>query len=126
MDAQLRRGTRWDDDGEADAAAAQEPPAGTSTTLAVVATSARLSKAQANRLATVCHDAFARTIWPAHTRGDGDAIFALATGADDLDEFAYIAVEAMATRALERAVLRGVRRAQGLAGVPSAAEWLAR
>lgn len=98
---------------------------GHNTTIAVVATNAKLTKALANRLATVCHDALARTTWPAHTRGDGDTIFTLATGAIEVDPAGYNALEAMATRALERAVLRGVRLATGLGGVPSAAEWLA-
>lgn len=98
-------------------------PGAENTTIAVVATNAALTKAQVNRLATVCHDGFARTTWPAHTRGDGDAIFALATGEVEVDEAGYRALEAMATRAIERAVLRGVRLATGLAGVPSAAEW---
>lgn len=96
---------------------------GENTTIAVVATNAKLTKALANRLATVCHDAFARTTWPAHTRGDGDAIFTLATGDIELDPAGYGALEAMATRALERAILKGVRLAEGLDGVPSAAEW---
>jgi L-aminopeptidase/D-esterase-like protein len=95
------------------------------TTLAVVATNARLTKAQANRLALVCHDGFARTIWPAHTQGDGDTIFVLATGEVEVDAAGYGALEALATRAVERAVLRGVRLATGLAGVPAAGEWLA-
>ena len=95
------------------------------TTIAVVATSAALTKAQANRLATVCHDGFARTTWPAHTRADGDTIFALATGKIEVDEAGYRALEAMATRAVERAILRGVYLATGLAGIPSAAEWRA-
>ena len=101
--------------------AAEEQPE--NTTLAVVATNANLTKAQANRLATVCQDGFARTIWPAHTRGDGDTIFAIATGDIEVDGPGYNALEAMATRAVERAVLRGVTLATGLAGVPSAAEW---
>jgi L-aminopeptidase/D-esterase-like protein len=103
--------------------AAQLDGRGENTTIAVVATNAKLTKALANRLATVCHDAFARTTWPAHTRGDGDAIFTLATGAIELEPAGYGALEAMATRALERAILNGVRLAEGLAGVPSASEW---
>ena len=51
------------------------------TTLAVVATDARLTKAQAQRLATCGHDGFARAIRPVHTPFDGDTVFALATGA---------------------------------------------
>jgi L-aminopeptidase/D-esterase-like protein len=101
------------------------PPTPENTTLAVVATNARLTKAQANRLATVCHDGFARTIWPAHTRGDGDTIFSLATGELEVDAAGYTALEAMTTMAVERAILRGVVTAHGLAGTPSAAEWRA-
>src|SRR5690606_18842253 len=55
------------------------------TTLAVVATNAALTKVQVNRLATVAHDGFARTIWPVHTRADGDVIFALATGEQPIE-----------------------------------------
>ena len=106
--------------------AAQQADGPQHTTLAVVATSAQLTKTQANRLASVCHDGFARTIWPAHGRDDGDAIFVLSTGTTELDAAGYGALEAMATRAVERAVLRGVRLATGLKGVPAAAEWLAR
>ena len=89
----------------------------------MVATDARLTREQANRLATVCHDGFARTIWPAHCRSDGDVIFTIATGAVEIDRYAYSALEALATRAVERAVLNGVHAADGLHGVPSAAEW---
>ena len=135
VDAHLRTGRAWPEDedapdsegsgagGEAGEGASDAGPE--HTTLAVVATNAKLTREQANRLATVCHDGFARTIWPAHCRGDGDAVFALATGEAEADAHAYAALEAMAARAVERAVLRGVRLASGLAGVPSAAEWLA-
>jgi L-aminopeptidase/D-esterase-like protein len=105
------------------ARAALAPPTAENTTLAVVATNANLTKAQVNRLATVCHDGFARTIWPAHTRGDGDTMFAIATGKVDVNAPAYSALEAMATFAVERAVLRAVKLATGLSGTPSAAEW---
>jgi L-aminopeptidase/D-esterase-like protein len=126
LDAHLRRGEYWPRSGaEAEDGADGEDPGPENTTLAVVATNARLTKAQASRLATVCHDGFARTIWPAHGGGDGDVIFALATGEIEVEMPGRGALEAMASRAVERAVLRGVRLATGLAGVPSAAEWLA-
>lgn len=99
---------------------------GENTTIGVVATNARLTKTQANRLATVAHDGLARTIWPAHTRSDGDTLFVLATGEVELDEPSYAALEALAVRAVERAVLRGVTEATGLGGVPSASEWRTR
>jgi len=50
------------------------------TTIGVVATNARLTKAQAKRLATASHDGIARAVVPAHSPADGDLIFAAATG----------------------------------------------
>jgi len=50
------------------------------TTLAVVATDAALTKAQAKKVAVMAHDGFARAIRPVHTMFDGDTIFALSTG----------------------------------------------
>lgn len=94
----------------------------TNTTLAVIATNAALTKTQATRLAVVAHDALARTTWPAHRPNDGDVIFTLATQDQAVSGAEYAAIEAIATLALERAVLRGVLRATGLAGVPAVAE----
>jgi L-aminopeptidase/D-esterase-like protein len=51
------------------------------TTLAVVVTDARMSKAECHLLARSAHDGFARALVPAHTRFDGDVCFAAATGA---------------------------------------------
>jgi L-aminopeptidase/D-esterase-like protein len=100
------------------------PEAGANTTLAVVATNAALSVEQANRLASVAHDGFARAIRPAHTMVDGDIVFALATGDVPLESPAHVrAIEALAVRAVERAIVRGVTQATGLAGVPSVGEW---
>jgi L-aminopeptidase/D-esterase-like protein len=50
------------------------------TTLAVVATDAALTKAQAKRVASMAHDGIARAVRPAHTMFDGDTVFALSTG----------------------------------------------
>ena len=54
------------------------------TTIGVVATSARLTKAEVSKLASVAHDGLARAIRPAHSMFDGDTIFGLATGQQDL------------------------------------------
>ncbi len=61
-------------------AAMQMGPAGAHTTLAVVATDARLTKADATKLARMAQAALPRTIRPVHTPFDGDMVFALATG----------------------------------------------
>ncbi len=100
------------------------PPSAANTTLGVVATNGRLTKEQVNRLAAVAHDGLARAIRPSHTMGDGDTIFALATGERDLPERGGVrAVEAMAAVAVERAILKAVLAAKSLAGVPSVKDW---
>ncbi len=92
--------------------------AGTNTTLAVVATDARLSKAEATKLAQMAHDGLARAIRPVHTPFDGDTVFSLATGqrpAPHLVVLGSIAAEVLA-HAVERAVLT----ATALGGLPAA------
>ena len=99
----------------------QESPTLENTSIGVVATDAALTKEQANYLATVSHDGLALTIRPCHTDRDGDTMFALATGRYsrevDLTRLGTAAVEATA-----QAVLRAVRTATGLGGVPAALE----
>jgi L-aminopeptidase/D-esterase-like protein len=89
------------------------------TTLGVVATNARLSKAQAKKLASMAHDGFARSMRPAHTMVDGDTIFALSVG--DL-EAEMNTLGALAARAVEEAVADAVRSAAGGYGFPSVAD----
>lgn len=79
---------------------------GESTVIGVVATDARLSKAQANVLARMAHDGIARAVRPSHTTMDGDTIFAVATGQDgdaDLDALGAAAQDAVA-EAIRRAI----------------------
>jgi L-aminopeptidase/D-esterase-like protein len=99
----------------------EAPPAlqGGNTTLGVVATNASLTKAQATRVATMAHDGLARAIQPVHTPWDGDTVFALGTGARSASE---LLVGALAAEATARAILRAVRLARGLPGIPSVAE----
>jgi D-aminopeptidase len=88
----------------------------TSTTLAVVATDAVLSKAQARRLAVMAQSGLARAIHPVHTPLDGDLVFAAATGrlplADPL--FALAELGTVAAHVLARAVARAVYEATAL------------
>lgn len=80
---------------------------GRNTTIAVVATDAVLTKAQAKRLATCAHDGFARAIRPVHTQMDGDTIFAMGTGRVDAD-VNQIQLCAAAAEAMARAVVNAV------------------
>ena len=95
-----------------------EVPA-SNTVLVVVATNAALTKEQANRVATVCHDGIARAVCPAHTQGDGDIVFTLATGERELEGSDYRIIEALATRAVEHAIVRGVTEATSTPGIPA-------
>ena len=58
---------------------------GANTTIGVLATNAKLTKVQANKLASVCHDGLAISIRPSHTMYDGDTYFALSTNQKDVD-----------------------------------------
>jgi L-aminopeptidase/D-esterase-like protein len=97
--------------------------AGMATTIGIVATDARLTKAQANKLASTAHDGLARSINPVHTQTDGDTLFALATGGSGLPGNLTV-LGALAADVTARAVLNAVRAARGLAepALPSATE----
>ncbi|MFF4900869.1 P1 family peptidase [Streptomyces sp. NPDC001068] len=88
------------------------------TTLAVVATDADLSKAQAQKLAGTAHDGIARAVRPVHLLHDGDTVFALATGDRPLDAnpLAFNDVLAAGADLVTRAVVRAVRAAESVAG----------
>ena len=91
------------------------------TTIGVVATNARLSKEHANKIASVAQDGIALAVRPAHTMRDGDTMFALATGI--LDGPADIdRICAASALCVARAIVRGVRQAYGLGGVPAVKE----
>lgn len=75
---------------------------GTNTTIGVVATDVKLSKAQANRLATVSHDGLALAIRPVHTMADGDTMFALSTGDKECNP---VVLHAAAVEVVSRAIV---------------------
>ncbi|MEU4611615.1 P1 family peptidase [Streptomyces umbrinus] len=89
------------------------------TTLAVVATDADLSKAQAQKLAGTAHDGIARAVRPVHLLHDGDTVFALATGARPLAEENPLALNdilAAGADLVTRAIVRAVRAAESVEG----------
>lgn len=99
---------------------APDPPRpGQNTTIAVVATNARLTKEQANRLALMADDGLARAINPSHTIGDGDTVFALATGTWDGQPNITV-VGGLAAEALAEAVVRAATQATASGGLSSA------
>jgi L-aminopeptidase/D-esterase-like protein len=106
-DAQMRRGTM------------RRAFGAPNTTLAVVATDARLSRADAARVARMCQDGLARCVSPAHTRLDGDIVFVLSAGRRRADPDC---LASLACRAIGMAVLDAILSATTLAGVPSLRE----
>ena len=89
------------------------------TTLAVVATNARLTKVGATKLAQQAALGMARTIFPVNTMFDGDIVFALSTGTAEAD---INTLGSMAAEAVAQAVVRAVRSAPTLGGVPGLAK----
>ena len=83
------------------------------TTIAVVATNARLTKAQANKVAQMADDGLARAIRPAHGTGDGDTVFALATGTATANA-SLNQIGGAAADALSRAIIRAILAADGI------------
>jgi L-aminopeptidase/D-esterase-like protein len=89
------------------------------TTIGVVVTNAGLTKSQASKLASMAQNGYARTLRPAHSMYDGDTIFAMATGGVEAD---LSVVGLLAARAMERAVVAAVTRAESLCGLKCCAD----
>jgi len=89
---------------------------GANTTLAVIATDAKLTKAQCKRLAVMAQTGLARAIYPVHTPLDGDVVFAAAMGDKPLADpvFALSELGMRAANVLARAIARGVYEAKAL------------
>ena len=97
------------------------PRPGENTTIGVVATNAKLTKAQASRMALMADDGLARALFPSHTLGDGDTVFALATGGwngnADVSNVGALAADVMA-----EAIVRAAVMARRSGGLPAASD----
>ena len=91
------------------------PAVKSNTVIGVVATNARLSKAQATKVAQMAQDGLAQSIRPAHTMFDGDTVFALATGEKKAD---VSIVGAFAAEVMAEAIVRAVKMAKPAGGLP--------
>lgn len=83
------------------------------TTIGIVVTNAFLTKAQAKKVASMAHNAYGRTLRPAHSLFDGDTIFTMATGKVKAD---VNVIGILAARVIEQAVLNAVKNADSLDG----------
>ncbi len=95
------------------------------TTIAVIATNAALRKNEINKVAQMAHNGLALTLRPAHTMFDGDTVFALALGprakrADEQSAALQTSlIGAAAATVLARAIIKAVRHARELHGIPA-------
>ena len=85
------------------------------TVIGVIATNAKLTKAQATKVAQMAQDGLAQVIRPAHTMFDGDTIFALSTGKENAD---VSTVGAFAAEVMAAAIVHAVRAAKSAGGLP--------
>ncbi len=92
------------------------------TVIGVVASNARLSKEEVNKVAQMAHDGIARAVRPAHTMLDGDTLFALATG--EVPASATV-VGAFAAEVVCHALRRSVLEATPAGGLPCARDLMA-
>ncbi len=99
------------------------------TTLAVVATNVALSKTGCSKVAQMAHDGLARAIRPVHTMVDGDLVFALSIGDKSIGDKSLgdkpgnaSIIGVIAAEVLSEAIVRAVRAAEGLHGIPAAKE----
>ena len=85
------------------------------TTLGIIVTNAKFHKTQLTKIAGMTHNGYARAIRPVHTTADGDSIYALSVGQVPGD---VNVIGAMAAFAMEKAIVRATRAAEGAYGLP--------
>jgi L-aminopeptidase/D-esterase-like protein len=84
--------------------------AGMNTTIGAVLTDAALTKIEAKQVAVMAHDGFPRALYPVHSPGDGDLLFAMSTGALKLprDSLSLLSLGTTAANVVTRAIAQGV------------------
>jgi L-aminopeptidase/D-esterase-like protein len=94
--------------------ATKRDPLSGNTSIGIIVTNAKLTKSEANKVASMAHNGYGRTLRPAHSMFDGDTIFAIAT--DQVDgEISVVGL--LAARVMEQAVVRAVTKTSSLCGL---------
>lgn len=91
------------------------------TTIGLIVTNAKLSKNETNKIASIAHNGFAKTIYPVHTMYDGDTIFTMATNIVEAD---VSTVGMLASKVMEKAVINAIESAESSYGLLSRNELL--
>lgn len=89
---------------------------GMNTTIGAIAVNAKLTKAEAKKVAQMAQNGLARTIYPVHTMLDGDTVFALATGGE---AYPVDLIGSLAAQVMEEAIIAAVKSADEVSGIPS-------
>lgn len=87
------------------------------TTISCLMTNAKLTKPEANKLASILHDAYARAIKPVHSSLDGDTVFVMTTSEVEVD---FDSFAALSTDILQYAIIDSARNANPAYGLKSA------
>ena len=95
------------------------------TTIGAVATNASFTKTEMTKVAQMAQDGLARAIYPSHTPADGDTVFALSTGTSE-SHAGLGTVGALAAEVLANAVLRAVKEATSIPGLPAYRDFISR
>lgn len=89
------------------------------TTIGIVATNAKLTKAQCKKISQMSHNGYAKAIFPIHTPHDGDTIFTISTGEIETD---ITLLGSLATEVVEKSIINGVKNAKSINNIPSCNE----
>lgn len=90
------------------------------TTIGCILTNAKLTKPQLNKMASICHDGYARAIRPVHTSADGDTIFVMSTGEAEVSPDG---ISALATYVMEKAIKNAIINARSAYGLKAACDF---
>lgn len=88
------------------------------TTIGIVATNAKLTKAQCKKISQMAHDGYAKSIFPIHTTHDGDTIFTMATGEIETDEDVTL-LGCLATEVVQESIIKAIKSAQPVKNIIS-------
>ena len=88
------------------------------TTIGIVATNAKLTKAQCKKISQMAHDGYAKAIFPIHTPHDGDTIFTMATGEIEVEADLTL-LGCLATEAVEKSIINAVKSAKSIQNIVS-------
>ena len=88
------------------------------TTIGVVATNAKLTKAQCKKISQMSHDGYAKAIFPIHTPHDGDTIFTMSTGEIEVESDLTL-LGSLATEVVEKSIINAIKNAKSIQNIVS-------